>query len=143
VALGARQVGATQTTAQNLNAGPAADQVEAAERAFAASMANRDVKAFAALVAPDAVFIAGATPRPLRGKTAVVAWWTQFFATPAAPFSWEPDLVQVIDSGALALTSGPVKDPAGKVTGRFNSVWRRDADGDWRIVFDKGQPVCG
>jgi ketosteroid isomerase-like protein len=135
--------GASHATAQTLAGGPVADQVEAAERAFAASMAKRDVRAFAALVAPDAVFVAGgATPRPLRGKAAVLEWWNQFFAAPAAPFSWEPDLVQVLESGGLALTSGPVKDPTGKITGRFNSIWRREADGQWKIVFDKGQPVC-
>jgi ketosteroid isomerase-like protein len=26
--------------------------------------------------------------------------------------------------------------------GTFNSVWRLEADGKWRIVFDKGCPPC-
>jgi ketosteroid isomerase-like protein len=33
-----------------------------------------------------------------------------------------------------------VKDPAGKVTARFNSIWQRQADGRWLVVFDKGGP---
>jgi hypothetical protein len=34
---------------------------------------------------------------------------------------------------------GPVFDPAGKCIGRFNSIWRQEAPGVWKIVFDKGQ----
>jgi len=127
-----------------LQGGPAADKVADAERAFAASMAKRDLAAFQALVSEDAVFIGGgaAAPRISRGRAAVVDWWKQFFTASQAPFSWEPDLVEVIDAGTLALTSGPVRDPSGKVTGRFNSIWRLESDGRWRVVFDKGQPVC-
>jgi ketosteroid isomerase-like protein len=33
-----------------------------------------------------------------------------------------------------------VRDPDGKVIGRFNSVWRQEAPGVWRVVFDKGSP---
>ena len=44
----------------------------------------------------------------------------------------------VLDSGSLAPTSGPVTLPDGSEAGRFNSVWRLDADGEWRVVFDRG-----
>jgi len=50
--------------------------------------------------------------------------------------------VEVLDSGTLALSTGPVHDPGGKRIGTFSSIWRREADGSWRIVFDKGCPVC-
>ena len=113
-----------------------------AERAFAASMAARDIKAFAGRLADEAVFVGGATGPVLRGKAAVVDGWRKFFEGPAAPFSWEPDLVEVLESGTLALSSGPVRDPAGTVIGRFNSVWRLENDREWRVVFDKGCPVC-
>lgn len=59
-----------------------------------------------------------------------------------APFSWDPETVVVLASGTLALSSGPVRNPAGERVGAFNSVWRRQADGRWRIVFDKGCPPC-
>jgi ketosteroid isomerase-like protein len=35
-----------------------------------------------------------------------------------------------------------VYDENGQRTGTFNSVWRRDQDGRWRIVFDIGCPSC-
>jgi hypothetical protein len=82
-------------------------------------------------------------PRVLRGRAAIVEGWRPFFDGPTAPFSWEPDIVEVLDSESLALTSGPVLDREGKLIGRFNSIWRREPDGQWRVLFDRGAPVCG
>jgi len=118
----------------------AREQVRATERAFAKTMADRDLAAFAALIAEDAVFFSG--PNPLHGKQQIVDWWKRYYTGPAAPFSWEPEQVEVLESGSLALSSGPVRDPQGKLIARFTSIWRRDASGAWRIVFDKGSEVC-
>jgi ketosteroid isomerase-like protein len=114
-------------------------QVFAAESSFAHTMAARDRDAFGSFVASDAVFFGrqGAA----RGKAAVVEAWAPLFEGSDAPFSWRPEVVQVLDAGTLALSSGPVLDPAGKRTGTFNSIWRREADGRWRVVFDKGCPA--
>lgn len=113
-------------------------EVFAAERAFARSMADRDVGAFGRYVADDCVFFNGTTAQ--RGREAVLAAWRAFFEGPAAPFSWEPDQVEVLASGDLALSTGPVKNPEGVVTARFNSIWQRQPDGRWLVVFDKGSP---
>lgn len=115
-------------------------QVTAAEQAFAASMAQRDFAAFERFLADDALFHSG--PTPLRGKAAVAEFWQRFFNGAQAPFSWAPDQVDVIDSGTLAYSSGPVRDPQGKQIARFNSVWRQEGPGQWKIVFDKGEAVC-
>lgn len=113
-------------------------QVEQTERAFARSMAERDHAAFVALLSEQAVFYG---PRFSRGKAEVAAAWKPFFDGPQAPFSWEPDRVDVLADGTLAHSSGPVRDPSGKLIARFNSVWRQEAPGVWRIVFDKGAPL--
>ena len=115
-------------------------QVFAAESTFAATMAARDLKAFGTYVAPDAVFFG--RRGVMRGNAAVVDAWKPFFEGPKAPFSWRPEVVEVLDSGKLAHSSGPVMDPDGKLIGMFNSVWRLEPDGRWRVVFDKGCSVC-
>lgn len=121
--------------------GTAREQVFAAERAFARSMADRSLENFARLVSEEAVFFSGPNGQPLRGKAQVAAGWARFFTGPAAPFSWEPDEVEPLPSGTLAHSSGPVRDPSGKVIARFNSIWRLEAPGVWRVVFDKGSPL--
>jgi ketosteroid isomerase-like protein len=115
-------------------------QVFVAESSFAATMAQRDSVAFARFIAADAVFFG--EKAVLRGKSAVVESWSRFFAGPDAPFSWRPEKVEVLESGGLALSTGPVHDPEGHQIGIFNSIWRRESDGSWRVVFDKGGPVC-
>jgi uncharacterized protein (TIGR02246 family) len=116
--------------------GPEADAVRVRETAFAQTMADRDLEAFLSFVDPEAVFFNG--NEPLRGIAAIEEAWSAFFEGPTAPFSWRPDLVQVLESGDLAFSSGPVMAPTGEEVGRFNSIWRRNADGVWRVVFDKG-----
>ena len=113
-------------------------QVRAAEVAFAAAMAKRDLDSFAAYLAEEALFFGAKDV--LRGKAAVVAGWKRFFEGATAPFSWAPQTVEVLASGTLGLTSGPVLDPGGKQIGTFSSIWRREADGRWKVVFDKGCP---
>jgi ketosteroid isomerase-like protein len=114
-------------------------QVREREIAFAKTMADRDHAAFASFVSEEAIFM-GRTA--LRGRAAVAEGWKPFFQGPKAPFSWEPERVEVIDSGTLAISSGPVRDPAGNRTGTFNSTWRRESDGQWRVVLDIGCPPC-
>ncbi len=115
---------------------PAAREVWNTEVAFARTMADRDHKAFVSFLSEEAVFLGQAST--LRGRAAVADGWRRFYEAPQAPFSWGPDRVEVLDSGGLALSSGPVFDPTGKRTGTFMSIWRKDADGTWRIIFDKG-----
>ena len=79
---------------------------------------------------------------PLRGRAQVVEGWKVLYAGPEAPFSWEPERVEVLASGELALTSGPVRDRLGKLIGTFTSIWRREPDGAWRIIFDRGDAAC-
>jgi ketosteroid isomerase-like protein len=117
------------------------DQLKATETAFAKTMADRDHTAFAKFISEEAVFFGG--KGETRGKQAVVDSWAGLFEGPNAPFSWRPEVAAVLASGQLGLTSGPVFNPDGTQFGTFNSVWRREPDGSWKVVFDKGCPPCG
>ncbi len=139
-------VGLTLLVAMTVASSPSADSTAAAERlrqteqAFADTMADRDLDAFAAFLAEDTVFF-GAEDVD-RGKAAVVARWSAAFEGEDAPFSWAPEHVEVLDSGTLGFSSGPVHDAEGRRTATFHSVWRLEPDGAWRIVFDKGTRWC-
>jgi ketosteroid isomerase-like protein len=116
------------------------DQVRRTEIAFAKTMADRNPAAFRSFLSKETIFVSGG--RALRGPEQVLDRWKSYFEGAQAPFSWEPEQVEVLDSGGLALSSGPVHDPAGKRIGTFNSVWKREGKGRWRIVLDNGCPAC-
>lgn len=118
----------------------AQQEVRDAERAFARTMADRDHAAFARFVAEDAVFL-GAN-QVLRGRQEIAKGWKRYYEASEAPFAWEPERIEVIASGTLAISIGPVTDPQGKRIGTFTSTWRRESDGQWRVVFDGGCPPC-
>lgn len=123
-----------------VNSGELARQVRAVETAFAKTMADRDWAAFKTHIAEEAVFFN--RKGVLRGINAVAEGWHLYFEGAKAPFSWEPEQVEALESGTLALSSGPVMDPDGKCIGTFQSIWRLEADGRWRIIFDKGCSAC-
>jgi len=115
------------------------EEVRRTETAFAKTMADRDAAGFAKFLAAETIFMSNGVAT--RGARDVAERWKRFFEGPQAPFSWSPEFVEVLDSGTLALSSGPVKDPSGKRIGKFNSVWRKEANG-WKIVLDNGCPAC-
>lgn len=128
-----------------LSAGPVnqavlKQQVIATERAFARSMADRNHVSFSSFISTEAIFLS--TDKPLYGKQEITNAWKRFFESPAAPFSWEPAIVEVLESGNLAISTGPVRDSKGKILGTYTSIWRREESESWRIVFDKSDPIC-
>jgi ketosteroid isomerase-like protein len=116
-------------------------QVMDSERAFARTMADRDHEAFTSFLSDEAVFFAGT--KVLRGRQQVADAWKPYYEAPDAPFSWEPKTVEVLASGTLALSSGPVHDADGKLIAEYTSIWRLEAPGAiWRIIFEKGNKAC-
>ncbi len=126
---------AAQTEADRLG-----QKVAETERAFAATMADRDHAAFVNFLSDEAVFFSGDSS--LRGKQQVVDTWKAYFEEAQAPFSWEPQRVEVLDSGTLALSTGPVRNSSGELFAYFTSIWRLEANGEWKIIFDKGNRAC-
>jgi ketosteroid isomerase-like protein len=112
------------------------EALRASEIAFARTMADRDHAAFVAFIDAEAIFFAG--DAELRGRDAIASAWAAYFEGETPPFSWEPTVVTVLDSGTLGLTSGPVYDPGGVRFATFSSIWRRTSDGTWRVVLDRG-----
>jgi ketosteroid isomerase-like protein len=123
------------------------EAARAAEVAFAASVANGDAAAFAAAIDEQAVFVDASGPT--RGRSAITAAWAPLLAPDRPDFRWHPELVELSGDGTLALSRGPwtmrAKRADGSVVergGTFNSIWRRQPDGSWRVLFDAGCPPC-
>lgn len=130
-------------TTQKMNEQVDIDQINkavfAAEMAFAKTIVDRDFAAFATFIAEDAVFFSG--DKPLRGKASILAAWQPYYADQMIPFTWQAEVVEAHASGNLALSNGPVYNSKGVVFARFNSVWQKQADGRWQVIFDKGTTV--
>lgn len=109
-------------------------QVQDSEHAFARALREGDVDGFARYLAREAVFIGDGSVA--RGREAVLEAWRGHTGR-QAPFAWQPGRVEVVESGTLAYASGPIRDREGRPVGSFDSVWRLEAPGRWRIVFGR------
>lgn len=118
--------------------------LEAAETAFARTMAERNLEAFADFLDEEAIFSGPGSV--FRGRDSIVEAWRPYFQSPQAPFSWRPERVHVLTDGSIGGTTGPVFDPQGNVVGQFVSTWRRDPSGAWKIILDMApdcRAICG
>jgi ketosteroid isomerase-like protein len=112
----------------------AAEEVRAAEIAFAKAFADRDATRFVAMLDADATFIG--PRRTLHGRDEVHEGWRQMLEAPQPPFSWAPERIEISGDGMIGLSSGPVKAPDGTQVATFSSIWRRQTDGTWKVIFD-------
>lgn len=110
--------------------------LEAAEQGFARAFADRDLDAFASFIDEDALFL-NRDGSALRGKAEVVEGWKGLVTSEHPPFSWGPSRWQVNPSGTMGISSGPVV-AGGRTVGSFMSIWKRQSDGSWKIIFDGG-----
>ena len=117
------------------------------ERAFAQAATQKGIRdSFLEYFADDAVAF---NPAPISAKE-------RLRSRPARPFSeyelrWEPRTGDIAASGELGWLTGPstfidhTKPDAKPQHGNYLSVWRRQADGRWRVYIDIGsdppQPV--
>jgi uncharacterized protein (TIGR02246 family) len=121
----------------------AADQraVRVADSSLAAAVEAKDADRTAALYADDAVQMPVAEPL-ISGRAAIREEWAKVYGIPG--FTNKSQLVSVeVSGGSLAYTRGTYEsamlDPKGKPTterGKWITVWRRQADGTWRVAAD-------
>ena len=119
---------------------------EAALRAlikdWAAAAQAKDAAKFVSIYADDAVVMMAGAP-DIRGIAAIREGIPGMMQDPAFALSFEADKVEVARSGDLAYETGsyamtmtgPDKKPATE-KGHYVVVWRKGADGAWKVVVD-------
>lgn len=112
------------------------------EIGFSKSVEAQDRELFASFIDPDARFVGNKVD---RSREAIAEAWAVFFTGDLPSIKWRPQIIEVLDSGDLALSRGPYRiideDEEGETReawGTYNSVWRLNADGEWLVVFDAG-----
>lgn len=128
-----------------VSAADPAQDIRCREAGFSTAAEQRDANAFADFIDADARFVSATVA---RGVDEIVAAWQPFLAEGGPAIKWRSEVVEVLQDGDLALSRGPyrltVTDEQGDTSehwGTFNSVWRQNADGIWRVVFDAGSPA--
>ncbi|MFY9856278.1 MAG: nuclear transport factor 2 family protein [Terracidiphilus sp.] len=118
------------------------------EARFAKDVLARGGAAFADWFAEDGVAL-GNGAAPLIGKVAIqksANWDPKVYQ-----LTWTPTDAQMGPSGDMGYTwghfEGHSKDVSGSpitVAGRYITIWRRQADGNWKVALDAGanEPVA-
>ncbi len=108
-----------------------------AERAFARAAASKGTRdAFLEFLADDGIIF---QPGPINGKE----FWRQ--RKPGKGLlSWQPVFADVSAAGDLGYTTGPFEfrpggpDDKPEVFGQYFTIWKKQSDGSWKAVLDRG-----
>jgi ketosteroid isomerase-like protein len=146
VACSARMTVDRGAAANAASAASASEAIMQADRDFAADVAREGVDAWVRWFAADGQQIGPG--RQTIGHSAIRDLMTSTFADPTAKLVWWPESARMSSSGDLGYTIGRYEarktNPDGTVTvrgtGRYITVWRRQADGSWKVELDTGHP---
>jgi ketosteroid isomerase-like protein len=119
-----------------------ATALEEADRAFARDSAARGGAAWAAAWDAEGSLYRGKAGR-VTGPDAIGTAMTETLAK--VVIEWEPVASGLAASGDLGFTVGRARylDPDTRTlgaTGSYVTIWRRQPDGAWKVLFDTGRP---
>lgn len=112
-----------------------------ADREFARQSAAHGAPAWTAVMAPNAI-----KPGPrstwITGPAAIGEQMTAAFSRPGFSLAWEPVRAEISRGGNLGYTWGRwTSMSAGQSrTGTYMTVWEKQPDGAWKVLFDTGDP---
>lgn len=128
--------------AQESNSMSETEALMQADRDWSKAAESKNWEAFFDGFADDAVMMAPDAPIA-DGKAAVRALVQTLIEMPGFTVKWQPTNAFVSESGDLGYTFGTdvmtMNDPDGNLitdNGKYATVWRKDADGTWKVVLD-------
>ena len=128
-------------TTNTLTEEEAIQQIYDVEQAFNKMFAAEGrAAAFAHFAAPDGGI--NRSGRMIVGKDSIRAFYERSTST-NLKLTWKPDRVDVSDDFSMAQTWGQYQYSGTRAngedfetTGIFHTVWKRQADGSWRYIYD-------
>jgi ketosteroid isomerase-like protein len=119
-----------------------------ADRAFYRATAEQGVEGWVSAFTDDGVMFRSG--ELLRGHEAIRELMAPGLNNPGYSLSWDPIHAEISESGDLGYTIGRFESRmVGEAvdsllgSGSYVSIWRRDADGVWKVVLDIGSPDEG
>ena len=79
---------------------------------------------------------AGPAMFPARGLPAFRENWLKLFARPDFALTWKSDKVAVSESATVAYSTGTWSMSGPSENGPYLAVWRKQADGQWKVLID-------
>ncbi len=116
-----------------------------ADREFSRVTGERGLEGFTSFLADDVATLRPDSPI-LKGKQAMAARWAPLLNDPTVRIEWHPLMAEVAASGDFGytvgtyrITRGNSESPGSTVgSGKYVTIWRRQADGSWKVAFDSG-----
>ena len=122
------------------------EKVMQLSREWSQMAATGDVEKTVSYWADDAFLMSAGQP-PLKGKQAIRQMVEESYKMPGFRISWQPQSVEVSESGDMAyvIENSQVSftDSTGKAITQHNkavSIWRKQGDGSWKNVVDISTP---
>ena len=123
----------------------AAEQaIRQADIEFAKAAGARDLERFKRFLAADVTTLRPDSP-VINGRDAFAERWAPLLSNPALQIHWEPLEARIGPSGDFGYTLGRYEitrtDEKGTrvaATGKYVSIWQKQADGSWKVAHDSG-----
>jgi len=120
----------------------AVDAVRAADAAWLKAFNTKNLEKSVSFLDEQGSMLVPNAPI-VTGKKAAAKLIADGFALQDYKLAWHPDKAGVARSGELGYTSGAYevsfKDASGKTIsdkGKYLMVWKKQADGAWKVLFD-------
>ena len=117
-------------------------EVKAADAGWAEAATSKSAERMVEFYDDKGVFI-GQDGKVVCGRESLKAAWVAFFSTPGIKLTWQVQVVEVSQSGDVAVSYGPWQIEQGQLgqtitrAGTYVFVWKRQADGKWKVLVDK------
>ena len=116
------------------------------DRDFDAASAKDGAEAWVAYFGDHGAMLLAGNP-PISGPDAIRAAMNPVFTRPGSSLRWQPTRAEILVPGALGYTLGRSQRRRNGEDGRpmiqhgaYFTLWRKQADGSWKIAADTGQP---